>query len=129
LRFVGRIRAAREQEDRGAAVLEFALVAPVFILILVGIIEFGRAYNVSIAMQGAAREGARALALGRSATDVANITRNSTNVRIDGIAQTPCTQAGGQARVVVSHNFRFGIPFVPLGNRTIASSASMRCGL
>jgi hypothetical protein len=45
--------------SRGQALAEFALVAPIFFLLLFGIIEFGRyVYNVQV-LNNAAREGAR----------------------------------------------------------------------
>ena len=116
-------------KDRGAAVLEFALTAPLMLIMLVGIIEFGRAYNVVISLQGAVREGARSLALGDNSTTVANVVRSSTAVTIDGIVQTPCPVAGGTATVKANQLFTFGIPFVPLGSMTLEAKASMRCGL
>lgn len=49
--------------DRGAAVVEFAIVLPVLLLLVFGIIDFGRALNAQIALTQAAREGARLDAL------------------------------------------------------------------
>ena len=49
----------RRQERRGQALVEFALVAPIFILSLLALIEFGRAvYSIQM-LHNAAREGAR----------------------------------------------------------------------
>jgi hypothetical protein len=49
----------RNHRDVGQALVEFALVAPLFFLVLFSIIEFGRyVYNVQI-LNNAAREGAR----------------------------------------------------------------------
>ncbi len=56
----------RKAQDRGSAAVEFALVLPVLLLILFGIIDFGRALNAQIELTGAAREGARLAALGYS---------------------------------------------------------------
>ena len=55
---------------RGQALVEFALVAPVFFLLLFSIVEFGRAmYYVQI-LNNAAREGARyAIVHGNESTD------------------------------------------------------------
>ena len=39
--------------------MEFALLLPVLFLILAGIIELGRAWNIKLAVTDAAREGAR----------------------------------------------------------------------
>lgn len=44
---------------RGQAVVEFALILPVFMLMLFGAIEFGRAYYTLHLLTNAAREGAR----------------------------------------------------------------------
>jgi len=43
----------------GQAVVEFALVLPIFILLVFGAIEFGRAYYTLHLLTNAAREGAR----------------------------------------------------------------------
>jgi len=110
-------------------VLEFALTVPLMLIMLVGIIEFGRAYNVIISLQGAVREGARSLALGENSTTVDSVVRSSTTITIDSITQTPCPVAGGTATVKANQIFTFGIPFVPLGSMTLAAQASMRCGL
>ena len=45
--------------ERGAVAVEFALLAPVLIMILLGIMEFGRAYNAQVSLTNAAREGVR----------------------------------------------------------------------
>ena len=49
--------------ERGAVAVEFALLAPVLIMILMGIMEFGRAYNAQISLTNAAREGVRVMAI------------------------------------------------------------------
>jgi Flp pilus assembly protein TadG len=49
--------------DRGAVAVEFALVLPVLLLALVGIVEFGRVFNAQIVLTNAAREGARTMAI------------------------------------------------------------------
>lgn len=52
--------------ERGAVAVEFALLAPVLIMILLGITEFGRAYNVQVSLTNAAREGVRSMAINNS---------------------------------------------------------------
>lgn len=47
------------RSDEGQAVVEFALIVPVLMLLVVGIFEFGRAWNAHQAVTDAAREGAR----------------------------------------------------------------------
>lgn len=50
-------------KDSGAELLEAAFVIPVMLMLLVGIITFGRAWNVYQTITRAAREGARELVL------------------------------------------------------------------
>jgi len=52
--------------ERGAAAVEMALVMPLLILMIMGIIDFGRIFNGEIQLSQAAREGARIAALGTS---------------------------------------------------------------
>ncbi len=123
------------ERDRGAAMVEFALVLPILLLLVIGIVEFGRAYNAQVSIQGAAREGARALALGEPAAAVsAAVTNAAPSVSGLSISQSGCpagstSTSTAYATVTVSTNFTFGIPFVDLGTRTLTATARMRCGL
>jgi Flp pilus assembly pilin Flp len=47
------------RDERGAAMVELAIVLPILMLIVMGIVEFGRAWNVYQVITDAAREGAR----------------------------------------------------------------------
>ncbi len=53
----------RSRERRGVAAVEVAVVAPIFVLILFGIVEFGSMFFVRNTMVHAARSGARQLAI------------------------------------------------------------------
>jgi Flp pilus assembly protein TadG len=60
--FVGmlrRLRRRREAGDRGAAMVEFVLIAPVFALLVAGVLEFGLAFRDSMTVSNAIRAGAR----------------------------------------------------------------------
>ena len=46
-------------DQRGQGVFEFALVVPIFLLIIVGMLEFGFAFNHNMTLEFATREGAR----------------------------------------------------------------------
>ena len=52
-----RIRALKD--TRGQALLEFALILPILLLLILGIVEFGRAWNLAQMMSDVTREGAR----------------------------------------------------------------------
>ena len=61
----------RMRSERGAALVEAAMIMPMILLISVGIFEFGRAYQTSQVLTNAAREGARLAVLeGRTDGDV-----------------------------------------------------------
>jgi len=47
------------REDSGQALVEFALVVPIFLFLLLGIVEFARAWNIYEVLTDAGREGAR----------------------------------------------------------------------
>ena len=58
-------------ERKGQAVVEFALILPVFVLLVFGALEFGRAYYTLHLLTNAAREAARVGSLpGRDEDDV-----------------------------------------------------------
>lgn len=44
---------------KGQALVEFALLAPLVVLIIVGVFDLGRAFLITLTLQNAAREGAR----------------------------------------------------------------------
>jgi Flp pilus assembly protein TadG len=54
---------ARNRRERGAVAVEFALIAPLFLAILLGIIEFSNFFRVQISVTQAAREAARSMAI------------------------------------------------------------------
>ncbi|MEA2971860.1 MAG: hypothetical protein QOG82_318 [Actinomycetota bacterium] len=121
----------RRRDDRGAAVVEFALVLPVLVLFVFGIIEFGRAYNARIELTSAVREGARAVALGGdgvAATRAGAPGLPSTKITVIPTAcpanPTPTTNAS----VVATYPFQYSIPFLRSGTWTLTAKGVMRCG-
>ena len=87
------------KKRRGAAVVEFAFVAPVFILLVFGMIEFGRMVMVQQIITNATREGARLSVVdGSTISDVeAAVTNYLTTATV-----TADTSFGGGDGVLVS---------------------------
>ncbi len=56
----------RRKERRAAVTVEFAVVAPIFLIILLGVAEASRLYDQQNQLSIAAREGARLAAMDRS---------------------------------------------------------------
>lgn len=80
-------RAARPRGDeRGAALVEFAIVLVLLALILFGITEFGFAYNNYISVRNGSREGARLA--------VVDDVKNAPSCSINGAAVTPPANPG-----------------------------------
>ena len=52
-----------DRRERGAALVEFAFVLPVLLLLILGIIDFGRAYGAKQELIHATREGVRVYAV------------------------------------------------------------------
>jgi Flp pilus assembly protein TadG len=112
--------------DEGQALVEFALLVPIFLLLVMGVVEFGRAWNSYQVVTDAAREGARTAviadptvtvdtvykridnALGRAGLNAASATRTVTPL-------TPWPSPVGQLVTVnISYPFvfRFLKPFI-----------------
>lgn len=58
------------RQERGAVAVEMAIVMPLLVAMIIGIIDFSRIFNAELQLSQAAREGARLMALGFSTSDV-----------------------------------------------------------
>ena len=74
-------RATRLCSQRGAAYVEFAMVLPFFLVFVMGIVEFGRGFNIFHNLTNACREGAR-LAATKDATQVTLTSANTVRDRV-----------------------------------------------
>ena len=105
-------RRPRRSDDTGAAAVELALVLPLLLLILFGIVDFGLMLNAQITVTSAAREGARAYVF-TDDVDAAEARVAQATDTLDGTVSadvTPCT--GGQVTVVTTYDYSF---ITPLG--------------
>jgi Flp pilus assembly protein TadG len=101
------------RRDRGATAVEFALLLPLLLLIVFGIIDFGRALNAQITLTQAAREGARLAALGApnvvSRTKAAATGLSGVTVSVTSTCPAHAGQ-GVDAVVRASYSFSFVTP-------------------
>lgn len=67
------------RDQRGAVAVEFALVFPILVLLVLGIIEFGAGFHAWDATQNAAREGARLAAVDASPSNITKRVRGTTS--------------------------------------------------
>lgn len=129
-----RVRVRVRHKEKGAELIEMAFVILLFVVLMVGVFEFGRAYNIYQNITNAAREGARfAVAPARGGTinypnnsdvtgvinsfmrssnlipAVATINIDLNNQNVDPSC-TPCAAGSGCAcgtRVSISYPFSF----------------------
>ncbi|WP_309108599.1 pilus assembly protein [Arthrobacter sp.] len=96
--------------ERGAVAVEFAILAPVLVMILLGIMEFGRAYNAQVTLTNAAREGVRVMAISNSQAAARTAARNAAVGLTPGLVDSQITfsaatcPANAQMTVTVSYN-------------------------
>jgi len=117
--------------------VEFAIVAPLFFLLVFGMVEFGRMVMVQQVITNASREGARIGVLdGTSTADVqAAVATYLQNAAVSGgsvtIAPDPPTSAGYGEPVTVTVSMPFDqVSWLPspifLGGRTMSATTVMR---
>src|SRR4051812_46748295 len=79
------------RRTRGQALVEFALILPVFLIMLMGVIDLGRAIWAQNSLAAAAREGARlAIVHGGSATTACPIGPAGPDEVIPTVATADC---------------------------------------
>lgn len=113
--------------DTGASALEFAVVVPVLLLLLFGMIEFGLIFQGQLAVTHAAREGARLAAVQNGALySVAAVENRAYPLRVaDGLSVSLSEPDARSVRVTVSYPWSGRI--VPFGSpMMLSSSATMR---
>ena len=125
------------RKRRGAAVVEFAVVAPILFLLVFGMIEYGRLVMVQQVLTNATREGARKGVLDGSTTSEVEttVTNYLTSANISGatvtISPNPPNSAGFGEPVTVSVSVPFDqVSWLPapmfLGGVDMAATSVMR---
>lgn len=134
-----RVRKKFRGED-GQAMVEFALILPIFLLILCGIIDFGWLFYNQLSLNNACREGARYAVVntaeGNGTQAIINHIENATTtvfandgVRIDVEYTTPSDPTAGDVTVSMEADISFFTPVLStvLGEeRTITSTVVMK---
>ena len=132
---------AGRRGDRGAAAVEFALVMPLLFLLIFGIIDFGRMWNMQIALTQGAREGVRVLALGGSIADATGRTQAAafpvTGISVSTPLVCPSGSTGdNDAEVLATRTYDYITPISgilgllgqpALATPTITGRGRMRC--
>jgi Flp pilus assembly protein TadG len=134
-----RTRTSSLTGERGAAAVEFALIATVLVMLLFGILEYGKLFGELEVLESAAREGARAASVhcgkaeGCTAADIQTaVTTAAAGYALDATptADRNCSDPasfGSPVKVAWVQTFELNIPFatLPAISRTI--SGVFRC--
>lgn len=120
------------KKEKGQSLVEMALLLPVLLLMLLGLLDFGRVYYAMVAMNDAAQEGAAYAAMrpndhaGISARAAAASTGLITIQPGDVMFVPPDSlQAGAPVTVIVSYDFTFYTPVAQsfFGDNTVTLQA------
>lgn len=124
------------KNTRGQSLVETAIILPILVLIIVGIIEFGLLLNNYILITNASREGARKAALGGTDSEIVQVVENmSTTLDISKmtIAVSPASshrRHGTQVKVEVVYRASLITPiigkFFPGEEARLVASTIMR---
>jgi Flp pilus assembly protein TadG len=99
----------RWRSDSGAAAVEFALLAPLLLLLVFGLVDFSRGFNAQVTVTHAAREGVRVQALGGTPAEVTTTTQNAAAPVTVAVTPGACN-AGQPTSVTATTQFTYVTP-------------------
>ena len=123
--------------ENGQAVVEFAVILPVLLMILFAILQFGIVFNNYIQVTAAAREGARKAAVSRSLGTSAAETAATASAKAaaPGLKQTsiqvsypnnPTFAQGSDVSVKVTYPYSISLLGIIVKSGTLSSTTTMR---
>jgi Flp pilus assembly protein TadG len=92
-------------DERGQALVEFALVVPLLLLLLLGVVEFARAWNTYQVITDAAREAARTAVVANPLVDI-----DSVNTVIDNALERAGLNSASATKTVTGFRSGMGTP-------------------
>jgi Flp pilus assembly protein TadG len=121
------------KSEKGQSLVEFALVLPVLILILLAIVDFGRVYHVYLTIDHAGREAARAASIGKDDTNIKSTAVNyasSINLTTGQVSISPTgsRSSGVEATITITYPITFLTPMIGgiVGPLTLTDTTTMR---
>jgi Flp pilus assembly pilin Flp len=114
------------KNEKGASSIEFALVLPVLVMLMIGILQFGSAYGNYLAITHAAREGARLAAVNQFSEAVVREKAYPVNPDSIAISYPNGNIHGEPVMVTIKYSKRIDIPIWGSTVIPLQSQASMR---
>jgi Flp pilus assembly protein TadG len=122
----------RKGED-GQSLVEFALVIPIFLLVLFAIVDFGMAFHAWITVTNSAREGARLGAVRATSGEIEQRVRDTATSLDQANLSVSVTNAegqpGGSVVVDVSYDYSLMTPLADLLNMVSGGTIPATLGL
>lgn len=121
-----------DEPERGAAAVEFAILLPLLLMLVLGTIEFGRMYNAQITLTNAARDGVRVMAIGNDPAAARAAAKNaaasvSTSISSSDITLSSETcSTGNQVTLTINYTLRTVTGIA--GPFALAGRGVMLCG-
>ena len=107
-----------------------AIVLPLLIILVFGLVTAARAYNAQVTLSHAAREGVRTLAITQDASAAGTAAKNAAT-SLDpaeiSVTSTACV-IGDPVELTLSYPFTYDIPLVGTSTLSLTSTGVMRCG-
>lgn len=130
----------QRERERGATAVEMAILLPVLLLLLLGIMEFGRAFNAQVTLTNAAREGVRVMAITNDQEDAIAAAEEAATLLVisddnptftltftdpDGTARTACAS---ERRTTMNISYELDTVTGIAGPFTLTGRGTMLCG-
>ncbi|NLK86476.1 MAG: pilus assembly protein [Clostridiaceae bacterium] len=124
------------KKDKGQSLVETALILPVLLLLLTGIIDFGLLFNSYLVVSNASREGARHAAVGNSDAQIRSAAANAAasldpdRLEIDITPEEADRDTGDSVTVTVRYGYSMATPVIAAffpETFDVETSTTMRC--
>lgn len=105
------------KSEKGQSLVEFALVIPILVMLILGIVDFGRIYHVYLTLDHAGREAARAASIGKDDTTIKSVAVNdATSIKLtsDKVAISPggTRSPGSNVTITITYPVDFLTPVI-----------------
>lgn len=126
------LRRRPERNESGAAAVELALILPVLLTIVLGIIEFGYLFFVQASVSGAARDAVRVYAIHNDTVAATTVVNGAVPdpTKVTSVTFAPVCATDLQATAIVTYQYQSltgWLDFAIGASPVITGKGTMRC--
>ena len=106
------------KNNKGQALVEFAIILPILLLLLMGIFQFGMMLNTHLTIENASREGARVGIVGSTDAEIQNLIiaispiLNPQDLTLTITPDETNRNSGDTLTVKVTYNYKLNVPII-----------------